>query len=702
MNSADTTAIDFALRDIGRYLDGKGEKPAAEKIEKTRKILEDAIAAEPNDGNLKNYLNTLTVKWEIAENLTPPTAVAALDPDSWFVKSEFKPHLCATDYLRIYPHVITEYTSGAGTPSQFLGNRWAKDAAGIIKSQLEQYGSISPRQISEAIESICNMTRITDPDKMDLPLDLIMPLPDHTIPITDGLFDMRNKTVTPHTPNYFYTESLPRKYINSASPEIFLKFLDVVFTGDPDAEIKKTQIFETMAWTLMRNYSIQGTVIFYGQGGEGKSIIHDVMANLLIHVSTITLAELEKDKFKRAELYGSWANLISESTTEIITSEWFKRVTDGTQITVDRKNGHPFKMHSHAKMIIDTNELPVKENELRAFYRRVIAIIDFPNMLESVLKPEQINDYVTKLKEPDELDRIFSYVVDNYYGPLVQRMKFTAHLSIADAEKKWQERSNPATAYLKVKDAAGEIITDTEDARVTLMEMGIDSVKMGRYFNNEDDGEHAITIKQDVVSDAVKWATEKGFPAKNINAGTLGKALIQLEYPNMTINKKVGKGIFVKAWRDILIHVDGSLTDPRKEPLTQKVQSDIAPDGFVNGNGSYSSLRVGACVEEGKRGVPVNECDSDLGNSEPKALTGRSKATVNTSTNSTPSQSLKTLETPLPDAILETEKPKFYTYRVLKEFTYNGHVYDPGLEFILNILLDEYIGQGILELLEGQ
>ncbi|WP_156769071.1 hypothetical protein [Thermoplasma volcanium] len=76
-----------------------------------------------------------------------------------------------------------------------------------------------------------------------------------------------------------------------------------MFQGDPNAELKKTQIFETIAWTFMRNYDIHGAVILYGQGGEGKSIIHSVIEDLLVHTSEITLGELENDKFKRAELF---------------------------------------------------------------------------------------------------------------------------------------------------------------------------------------------------------------------------------------------------------------------------------------------------------------------------------------------------------------------------------------------------------------
>ena len=279
------------------------------------------------------------------------------------------------------------------------------------------------------------------------------------------------------------------------------------------------------------------------------------------------------------------------STTEIITSEWFKRLTDGTQITVDRKQGHPFQMVSHAKMIIDTNELPTKENELRAFYRRVIAIIDFPNMLEEILTPNQIRDTVERLKSPDELNKIFSYVVDDYYFPLVQRMKFTGQLNIRVAETKWEERSNPAAAYIRLKDGDGQIITDIEDARVMLMEAGADEKKIQRNITRDGNEDYLTTVKQDVITEAVKWATERGFPAKNIHAGSIGKALMLCGYPNLTTNKKIGKNTPVKAWRDILI-MTGSGFDLKNEndPLPQKVQSEVY--GEDTGSGSLFLILI--------------------------------------------------------------------------------------------------------------
>ena len=509
-----------------------------------------------------------------------------LSIENWFKSDEdgkirqFIPHLLALDYLRAYPDVLTEYE---GRMHQFIGDRWLRDAEGLIASNIERAanGCIRPRQIAEGIESIRNITRITDPESIRKPLKSIRPIPPHTVPIASGLLDAKAKILKPSSALYYYTEVLPRSYLPGAVPEHFLAFLDKMFSGDPNKELKKTQIFEVIAWILMDGYSIQGAVVFYGLGGEGKSILFSFLDSLLVHVTSLTLKELETDKFKRAELEGSWANLISESNNDMITSDWFKRLTDGTVFTADRKNGHPFKVSSRSKMLLGVNELPNKENELRAFYRRVIAIIDFPNRLEDILSPQEIESFINKIKDPTELDKVFSYVIDNFYGPLVDRLKFTGQLSISEAEKKWEERSNPAPSYLRSKKEAGQIYLDVEEV-TSLLKEGSEQFK--RYLT--EDGKDAqgrqsyylTMVKNDVIADAVRWASLRGFPAKTVHGKSLGSALSMLGLPNETVSKKVGKGTILKAWKNIYIDVSGPLvTDEGGDPENDRYRQKTLP-----------------------------------------------------------------------------------------------------------------------------
>ena len=565
-----------------------------------------------------------------------------LSSENWFKSDEdgknrqFIPHLIALDYLRAYPDVLTEYE---GRMHQFIGDRWLRDAEGLIASNIERAanGCIRPKQIMEGIESIRNITRITDPESIRKPLKSIRPLAPHIVPITSGLLDAKAKIVRPPSALYYYTEVLPRSYLPGAVPEHFLAFLDKMFSGDPNKELKKTHIIEVIAWILMDGYSIQGAVVFYGLGGEGKSILFSFLGSLLVHVTSLTLKELETDKFKRAELEGSWANLISESNNDLITSDWFKRLTDGTVFTADRKNGHPFKVSSRSKMLLGVNVLPNKVNELRAFYRRVIAIIDFLNRLEDILSPQEIESFINKIKDPTELDKVFSYVIDNFYGPLVDRLKFTGQLSISEAEKKWEERSNPAASYLRSKKEAGKIYSGVEEVK-SLLEEGSEQFKRYLTEDGKDDqgrqSYYLTMVKNDVIADAVRWASSRGFPAKTVHGKSLGSALSMLGLPNETVSKKVGKGTILKAWKNIYIDVSDPLVtdeggDPendryRQKTLTTKDNMSAVTDDFPFPDHVLRDLKG----ERRNKDKSVTESADALKIREKSEVTGEKKGSV--------------------------------------------------------------------------
>lgn len=484
------------------------------------------------------------------DGISNPEFVGDLCLADWFSDNEMKIELVVRDYLD-NRHVIAEYN---GLLHEFNGKYWLKDALGNIRSSLQKVDDkLQTKDLAEVVERIRNLKRVTDPDKVDLPMEEVLPLEPHVIPVRNGLLNLITKQLFVHSPLYYYTEFLPRNYVSGGKPEIFSNLLENMFRGDPSKDSKIAQVYETIAWTLMRNYTIHGAVIFFGQGGEGKSIIQAVMENLLGHVSSITLDDIEKDKFKRAELYGSWANLVSESSSRVIGSEWFKRTSDGSRILTDRKNGQPFSFRSHAKWIVMTNELPVKEKELRAFYRRVPVIIDFPNRLEDVLTPEEIDRVVSQLGKEEELDKIFSFVVDNYYGPLTTRLKFTGHLDIEEAEKMWTERSNPSVAFLKRKEEDAEIIEDPEDLRQTLL--NVPGLTAGSYLSRDRDTgeEYVVTPKPELIRECQEWAQQSGFPSKKIDAKGMGHALTSLGYPNITTDKSIKKGVKVRAWRDVAV-----------------------------------------------------------------------------------------------------------------------------------------------------
>jgi len=355
----------------------------------------------------------------------------------------------------------------------------------------------------------------------------------------------------PHNPDFFYVSRIPRRYIPGAKAKVFREFLNLIFDNDPEKETKITQIYEIFSWILSPGYIPHGVAIFLGSGGEGKSIIHRIIEEFIVETSAVTIKELETDKFKRAELYGKYANVVSEAGENLIRSEMFKRVTDGTRILADRKNMHPFYFRSRAKWILDTNMLPPFNDNSSALYRRIIAIIGFNNFLEDILTPEQIDRYVREILTQEELDCLFSEVIDDYYLPFIQRKKFTNQYSLEEAKQNYEKISNPSKAYIEDRIDADAILTDNEETKKYIEENYLPE----EYFiarEQKSKREYVTLPKRFLEADAKEWAKREKLPVDLINTTTLGKALEIHGIKNITVKKKINE-TGINCYRDIFI-----------------------------------------------------------------------------------------------------------------------------------------------------
>lgn len=479
-----------------------------------------------------------------------------LHPERWWIigtrgKPEFYFDECGNDISSVFhDSIITEY--GSGIIHIFNRDRYLQDAEPFIQSLIQHSVPITFIQINRAVQYIKNKTRIVDPDLLDKTMEEIRPLPGNLIPLQQGLLNLETREILPHSPAYYYISIFSRTYIPGGKSTKFHDFLEIIFKDDLEKETKITQIFEIIAWSISPDYVPHGAAFLIGSGGEGKSIIISIIEALLGpgNTSSISIQELESDKFKRAELYGKHANIVNEAGG-IIRSEWFKKTSDQSTITADRKNGGNFKFKNHAKWIMATNKLPEVDNELRAFYRRVAVMINFDNYLEDNLSPEEISEYVNSLLLPKELDLIFSETLDKYYNDFSKRKKFTAQPSIEDAEAEYNRRSNPNLAYLQELSDKGLIFTDPEELSTFITENSIDQELV--YKEDKKTGtRHFVSIKKYIEKDAKQWARERKLQPDLIDTLKLGKALAKLDYPDITTEKRI-ESTKLKAWLDVFI-----------------------------------------------------------------------------------------------------------------------------------------------------
>ena len=557
-----------------------------------------------------------------------------LDPENrWFDedskgRKSFSHVKCGNDILEheLKNKIFTEYDSGIIHP--FVSEMYLKDGEPFFKSLIQYNADVDPQQIAKVIEYIKNRTRIVDPAKIRKTMEEVMPLPEGLIPLENGLFDVQKKLLNPHSPLYYYLSHIPRKYKQGGKSGTFRRLLEIMFTGDPEKEKKIIQIYEIIAWTLTPGYIPQGSATLIGSGGEGKSIVITIIKLLLgkDNVSSVSVQDIESDKFKRPELYGKFANITSEAGG-IIKSEIFKRATDYSDITADRKNGGNFTFNSRAKWIMATNKLPETKDNMRAFHRRTPVFIVFENYLEELLSPVEIDRFVKTLENPKELDLIFSEVVDDYLLPFMERKKFTGQLTIEESQKQYDRHSNPSQAYIQERANNGEIVEEIEEAKEIAKKKGID-IDLIFKVDKQNGNEQLLTIKSFIEKDARQWAKKNNLQADLINVSKLGKALETVGFRNITCEKKIEK-MPLRAWLGLfIVPVDSKVMSKSgrdKEPTSNadnkgsKTLEDYPPDQKDNNNGMLDNNTLKEQVALSENGVlpsdPLNITSQSMGSS---------------------------------------------------------------------------------------
>jgi putative DNA primase/helicase len=107
------------------------------------------------------------------------------------------------------------------------------------------------------------------------------------------------------------------------------------------------------------------------------------------------------EKFRVSELYNKLVSLSGDiSAQPLKDSDLFKQITGGDEITIERKNQHPFTDTVFATLFFSANKLPRTPDTTYGFYRKLV-IIPFNANLASVSLVDGAN-FHEKLMEDKE------------------------------------------------------------------------------------------------------------------------------------------------------------------------------------------------------------------------------------------------------------------------------------------------------------
>ena len=264
----------------------------------------------------------------------------------------------------------------------------------------------------------------------------------YIINLKNGLYNVLENTLTPHTPEYYSTVQLNVSYNPDAQCPRFHQYLAEVID---ESQIPLIQ--EMMGYFLVPVTRGQKCFVIVGEGGAGKSVLLLVLNDILLgreNVSNVSWQALN-ERFKTAELFGKLANIFADLPTKNIDDNGvFKALVGEDYLTVEKKNRNPFSFQSTARLLFSCNNIPRNYGDhSEGFYRRLI-IIRFDHAVPESRKDPDLLD---KLRL--EADGIFVFALEGLKRLMKNHYRFSETQANRDELQQYREDSDSVLAFVK-------------------------------------------------------------------------------------------------------------------------------------------------------------------------------------------------------------------------------------------------------------
>lgn len=223
----------------------------------------------------------------------------------------------------------------------------------------------------------------------------------YLIPVRNGVFNLKTKTLEPFNPDYVFTTKIATPYThNPANPVIdswdVESWLESLACGDKEIVHLLWQVIND---SLNGNYSRKKAIFLVGEGNNGKGTLQELITNLIgfENIATLKVNEFE-ERFRLGLLEGKTVVIGDDvpANVYIDDSSNFNSVVTGDTVLVELKNRHPYSAVFRCTVIQSTNGMPKFRNKTKGTTRRLVIVpfnADFNGTIENFkIKDEYIQN----------------------------------------------------------------------------------------------------------------------------------------------------------------------------------------------------------------------------------------------------------------------------------------------------------------------
>ena len=190
----------------------------------------------------------------------------------------------------------------------------------------------------------------------------------------NGILNLANMTLNPHTPSVYNTIYIDCNYVQDAPySQVIDTFFNMISGKEED---KKALLYEIIGYCLIRKNVFEKFFICYGEGATGKSTYLKMIRHLVgdSNSSFLSLNNLEEN-FMPVNLFGKLVNIGDDIAYKgLKESDILKKLVTGEMFAAQQKYKAPINFSNFAKLIFTTNKLPEVYDRSSGFYRRVMII----------------------------------------------------------------------------------------------------------------------------------------------------------------------------------------------------------------------------------------------------------------------------------------------------------------------------------------